>query len=197
MLPIPHASQAVAKIVGIDPGTETLGISTLSFNVDTFEIVECTANTYVGSKLLGSDWSGAIHGHRHRRIEAHYHNLLSILTTEQPLIIASEAPFILMRRPQAYGALMEIVSALKAAVQCYDQWRPLYMLPPSTVKQAVKAKGNADKHQVKKSILEIKELVDTAITPIEEMDEHSIDSLAVAYCILQLFRESKIEPLHI
>lgn len=196
MFPIPPTGTGIATIVGIDPGTEMLGISLLKFDVETFDIVECDAKTYVGSKLAGCDWNGQVYGDRYKRIEAHQANLLNILTLEEALVCACESPFINMRRPQAYGALTEIVCALRHAVRAYDNWKPLYMVEPSNVKKAVNAKGGADKNAVKDAILQISELTQTCLKPISKMDEHSIDALAVSYSVLKYFRASYIQPLY-
>lgn len=197
MLPIPNRNDSIATIVGIDPGSEMLGIATLNFDVDTFAIVGCDSHTYVGSKLEGSDWSGAIFGARYRRIQAHQDNLLRILREVQPLVVCSESPFANMLRPAAYGALVEVICGIREAVKQYDCWRPCYMLPPSSVKNSVGCKGNAKKDEVKEAVLKLAPLVNATWTDLNHMDEHSIDALAVAYCCYQLFKESKIEPIYI
>ncbi len=197
MLSIPLSSGNIAKIVGIDPGTETLGIAIIHFNVEDFSIVQCEAATYKGSDLPSNDWTRAVYGDRYRRIEAHRNYIYHMLVEEQPLIVGCESPFITRRFPQAGLALTEVVCAIRAAVRLYDLWKPLYHVTPPEAKKAVGAKVSKDKNEVSKSILKIKGLTSTAVIPLNLLDEHSIDALAVAYCLLQHAKESKLEPLFI
>ena len=197
MLSIPLSSGDIAKIVGIDPGTETLGIAIIHFNIFTFKIVKCEAATYKGSQLLSNDWTRSIFGDRYTRIEAHRHNLYKLLEQEQPLIIGCESPFISRRFPQAGLALTEIVSGIRAAVRLHDLWKPCYLVSPPEAKKAVGAKVSKDKGAVKRAILQIPAISKTCTTPINALDEHSIDALAIAYFLLQQTKESKLEPLYL
>lgn len=197
MLSIPLSSGNIAKIVGIDPGTETLGVAIIHFNVEDFSIVRCEAATYKGSALLRNEWTRELFGDRYSRIEAHRFNLYKILVEEQPLIVGCESPFISRRFPQAGLALTEVVCAIRASLRLYDLFKPLYSVTPPEAKKAVGAKVNKDKREVAKSILKIKALTSTAVLPLTTLDEHSIDALAVAYCLLQHAKESKLEPLFI
>lgn len=196
MLTIPAFSENTAKIVGIDPGTETLGVAIITFRIDDFKIVRCEAETFIGSNLLSNQWTGQLHGDRYRRIEAHRFNLSTFFLNERPLIIGCESPFIKRRFPQAGLALTEVVCAIRAAVRCYDIWKPLYTITPPEAKRAVGASGSAKKEEVKEAVLKIDELTSTAFTPIANLDEHSIDSLAIAYCLLKQLMSSTLEPLY-
>ncbi len=182
MFKLPDTSQTHATIVGIDPGTETLGLAELNFDIRTLELISWEATTYIGSKLLhGSRWLGSIHGGRFDRLQAHRRNLIKVFDQIEPLMIACEVPFINMRRPQAYGALTEAVYEIRLAVVEHCPWKPLHLYEPSTVKNGIGAKGNADKDAVKAALLKRPELVACAKVPIEELDEHSLDGLAVAF----------------
>lgn len=191
MLQLPKDASAIASIVGIDPGTETLGLSVLEFDLVAFRIQSIWAATYRGSRLPASEWLGYIHGDRERRIAAHKSNLLEILHRYRPLYVCCESPFYNQKRPSAYGALTEIVCALRETVQQYDAWKPLYLVDPPSVKRAVNAPGNAGKDIVKSSILQIEELTSVSKTPIAILDEHSIDAMAVAYAQYVTCRNSK------
>lgn len=182
MLRLPEGSQTFATILGIDPGSETLGVGEIDFDLRTLEIVRCRAQTYTGSKLRkSSNWLEEVHSSRYKRLQAHRLNLIKLFDQIQPYLIACEAPFINMTRPQAYGALTEIVYEVRLAVIEHSSWKELYLIEPSTVKNGIGAKGNADKDAVRLSIAKIKELIDTLECPLSELDEHSIDALAVAY----------------
>lgn len=193
MLSIPESASAVASIVGIDPGTKMLGVCVLEFDLVTFRILKVQANTYDGSKLPGSEWMGHLHGDRAKRINAHRTNLIYILNTYRPLYICCESPFYNQKRPSAYGALTEIICAIREAVSYYDVWKPVYMIDPPSVKKAVNASGNAGKEDVKLNISKITELTQVCDMAFSELDEHSIDAMAVAYAQYVACRESKLK----
>jgi Holliday junction resolvasome RuvABC endonuclease subunit len=190
MLVIPEGASPVGCIAGIDPGSETLGFGALKLNVVTLEIIESTAFTFVGSKLADSDgWFGDVHGARASRIQAHADNLVQVFRFYQPNMVASESPFYSQFRPQAYGALTETVDAIRSALWRYDCWLSLFMIDPPTVKKAVGATSHAKKDEVKAALMALPDLNYNGPTPIEMLDEHSVDALAVAYCRLKILRE--------
>lgn len=182
MLTIPSDSPYVATVVGIDPGTESLGCAILTFDIASMRITEFEAYTYRGSKMPGSDWRAEIFSDRARRIQSHHDNLLMILRRTNPIAIATESPFYDQRHPSAFGALTEIICAIRQAVSAFDVWRPLYTIDPPTVKRAVGAPGNAGKDIVKQCMSTIPELMQVCTNNFNTWDEHAIDAGAVAYC---------------
>lgn len=190
MLQAFEQSDRVANIIGIDPGSQTLGFSVLSFDVVTNEIVKTQAKTFTGSKLACvSEWEELTHGERQARISAHGKNLLELFNHYMPLQIACEAPFYNMKRPNAFQALLEVILEVKKSAMLYDPWRVVYLIDPPTVKKSVGASGGGDKDAVKKAIrLKTEELKLTQ--DLDEYDEHSIDSIAVAYCRFQEMKKS-------
>lgn len=191
MLVIPEDASPVGCIAGIDPGSETLGFGALKVNVVTLQIVESTAFTFVGSKLAKDSWFGEIHGARAERIAAHEENLVQMFQYYRPNLVASESPFYSQFRPQAYGALTETVDAIRSALWRYDCWLSLFMIDPPTVKKAVGASSHAKKDEVKAALMALPDLNYNGPTPIELLDEHSVDALAVAYCRLKILREQQ------
>jgi Holliday junction resolvasome RuvABC endonuclease subunit len=171
---------AWGTLIGIDPGSESLGVCVLSFDAN-FTITRLEAATYVGSKLPILEDTELVHGARHARIQAHYQNLLNLLLQYQPLGVVCESPFFQASRPQAYGALTEVVSMIRAAILTYRPNMSLALIDPPNVKRAVGAKGNAGKDDVKAAILRMgASLPYTGPVPLECLDEHSLDSMAVA-----------------
>ena len=193
MLRIPEASSARTSVVGIDPGTKMLGVCILEFDLMSFEILNVQALTYDGSKIPSSDWVGHLHGDRVKRISALKDKLTDILIAYRPLYVCCESPFYNQKRPSAYGALTEIVCAIRDAVRNYDVWKPLYLIDPPSVKKAVNASGNAGKEDVKTAISKIETLSRACVTPMANLDEHSIDAMAVAYAQYVACRESKLK----
>lgn len=193
MLQIPETASARTSVIGIDPGTKMLGVCVLEFDLVSFEIVNVQAFTYDGARLPSSEWAGYLHGDRVRRISALRDKLADVFNAYRPLYVCCESPFYNQKRPSAYGALTEIVCAVREAVRDYDVWKPLYMIDPPSVKKAVNASGNAGKDDVKAAISKIETLSRVCATPMANLDEHSIDAMAVAYAQYVACRESRLK----
>lgn len=183
MLKISNDSDSCINIIGIDPGTTHLGFSVLEVDLITLQITSSIAYTLNGSKLSNEDsWLAQTYGDRFNRIRTLERSLLSIFYQYTPTIICAESPFFGLRHPNAFQALTEVICAIRNAVYHYDVWMNLKLVPPSSVKQAVFAKGNATKTTMKDCLTNLMpELNYNGNTPFNLLDEHSIDSLAVGY----------------
>jgi Holliday junction resolvasome RuvABC endonuclease subunit len=182
MLTMPEGGGDTFTIVGIDPGTHSLGYAVLTIDVATLAIRRTTAMTFIATKLLAKEaWMTDAHGERVARIAALEEALWLSFIRDQPLMIASESPFFNPGRPMAFGALIEILAAIRQATIRYDVWRRLYLIDPPSVKNAVGARGDGNKDAVKKRILNMAELNYEGPVDISLLDEHSLDAIAVAY----------------
>lgn len=168
-------------IIGIDPGSTNLGVGIIYFNTHTLEIIGNEAFTFNADKLNGNEWLIDNHGDRVQRIYRHRDNLITLFNRLNPLVVVSESPFINMRMPGAYGALTEVVYAIRQAVIEYNINTPFYLIEPSNVKKAIGAMGNAKKDIIKLCLLNNVVLRKTALLNLEQLDEHSVDALCVAY----------------
>lgn len=181
MLTVPMDSDPCVNLIGIDPGTTKLGVGLIRVDFLTRQIVSSDAFTLRGDWLVHGDWIPNIHGERYARIRALTETLVEIFIRSSAWRISSEAPFFNPRRPAAFEALVEILSGIRQAVHEYDPWQKLYTVDPSSVKNAVGAKGGSDKDIIKQSVLRLPDLHYQGTKPLAELDEHSIDALAVAY----------------
>jgi Holliday junction resolvasome RuvABC endonuclease subunit len=192
MLQVFEETDKVANIIGIDPGSQTLGFSVLTFDVVTKEIIKTQAKTFTGSKLACiKEWEILTHGERQARISAHGRTLLDLFNHYKPLFIACEAPFYNMKRPNAFQALLEVILEVRKSAMEYDPWRVVYLIDPPSVKKSVGASGGGDKEAVKKA-LRLKQEEIKLVGTVDEYDEHSLDSIAVAYCRFQEMKRSII-----
>lgn len=188
MLYLPPHEQTDLCIIGIDPGSETLGVCELRFTPQNYQVTAIKPFTFHASKLEFNLQFFEVHGNRLQRIFALQQALTHLFTQLRPSVIGSESPFMSIRRPQAYGALVEVVSAIQQAVVNYNPYQSLHMVEPPRVKNAVGAKGNADKDAVRSAMSQNVEIMSTLQTPLSSLDEHSVDATAVAYSILQSYR---------
>lgn len=188
MFPIPGYPHQTASVIGIDPGTETMGVCRIEFDIDNLSIVRITPITFRGSRLVGTSRFAETHGERFEKNLSHLRNLTRVFEEIHPVIIGSESPFINMRMPAAFAALVENVNTIKQAVFEYDLTKQLYLIPPSNVKKAVGALGNAKKEEVASAISKIPEIVNALTIPFCNLDEHSRDATAVGYALIKMLR---------
>ena len=185
MLAIPADSSNIVGIVSIDPGSTTTGISIINVNLDTRQIHSSQAWTINTSKLVIKDaWLENFYGNRYLRIIELEKYLIQLFNNYRPIIICAEAPFINQRFPAAGIALTEVMCSIRRAVTEYDVWCELKIIPPSSVKNGINAKGNADKDEMKRCInLLYPDLHFIGDIPFELLDEHSVDAIAVGYTV--------------
>lgn len=182
MLTMPKESSNEYTIIGIDPGTTFLGVGIIKVNLDTAKILSSDAFTLNGSKLINNDnWISKTYGDRTSRILALECELLKIFNYFKPTYICSESPFIMTKFPAAGIALTEVMCSIKRSVMSYSSWHRLFTIDPSSVKNAIGAKGNADKDVMRNKLVNLSELNYNGQVQLLSLDEHSIDALAVAY----------------
>jgi Holliday junction resolvasome RuvABC endonuclease subunit len=188
---MPEGASYYATIIGIDPGTDTLGVSILVFNVYTLEIITTEAFTLRGAKMIDKNgWIPTYKGERFARIKELKERLLSIFRKERPLFVVSESPFFNRLRPNAYGALIEILTSIHQAVYEYDPWVTLHEIDPPRIKKAVGAKGGSGKDAVRDGVLALApELRYSGKVPLEELDEHAFDAIAAAVAQFRMYLE--------
>lgn len=187
MLQMPPGASGLASIVGIDPGSDTLGVGILTFDVQSFAIVSTQAFTLNGTRNGRGSFTTDVHGDRYGRIESHREELARVFGRVRPIAVASESPFMSRRRPAAYGALTEVVCAVRAALMLHSPWLALEMIDPPTVKRAVGVSGKTGGPEGKKLMQQALLVMAPTLNydgdvPMNRLDEHSIDALAVAYC---------------
>jgi Holliday junction resolvasome RuvABC endonuclease subunit len=170
------------RIVGIDPGTDTLGVSVLDLDLADKSISIVTSQTFHGSKLIrGFQEMEETYGARFARLHALEQLLVEVFFEERPHSIISESPYFNSRRPQAYGALVEAMSMIARAVYRHCSRMPLLTVDPASNKANLKVSGKSgDKDLMKNAILGRTDLLNPRHVPLDQLDEHSIDSMAVA-----------------
>lgn len=177
--------QAICRIIGIDPGSTTLGFSVLEYDARTLKIIRTYAFTFNAGKMKLSDLDIETHSERYARIYELMEALYEKFVELKPTFVICESPFMAMRRPQAYGALVEVVFAIRSALRKYDPTMSLDLIDPPSAKNAVGAAGNAKKEQVQVALMKLlPELhFDESLSEASfvKLDEHSVDGTAIAY----------------
>lgn len=190
----PPDGSLVGTIIGIDPGTNTMGLCMMDVNVHTLEIINVKAETFKSERYLDlNDDVVRTHGERVAKLLIHLRHLESVLEHYKPFVVCVENPFMNRLRPGAYGPLVECVATIRTAVLKYSKLIPFLGYEPAVVKKTVgcfATSGNKiDVTNAIANIAEITNIIDKDI--IFMLDEHSVDSIAVAYTHLKNMRKVK------
>ena len=176
-------------LLGIDPGSSTLGVAILEINSITFSIVATTAYTIEATKLELFNTLDLRLPERERRLRAISKAISLCLEDYKPLTLAIESPFFNSRKPSAYAVLIETMYVLKQTARAYDLNLPIIEVDPPTAKKAIGVRRLKAKER-RRLKLTTKDLVREALIPltalkltsdIDSLDEHSLDAIAVAY----------------
>lgn len=183
MLTLPNGSQNY-RIMGIDPGTDTLGVSIVDLDIITYEAKIIFVDTLSG--LKGSRRFPEFEetfGSRSAKLYSNSLALSELVNLYRPNCIISESPY-MGRFAQAFEALVECLTMIRNVILKYDPYLALETIDPSNVKKAVGASGRTakggDKHTVRDALFKLKGLYNHSNKPLELLDEHSIDATAVA-----------------
>lgn len=187
MLLVPPPDYGIIKMVAIDPGLTTCGVSI--YELDTFnkKILSISAFTIDTDRL--SDNSGLftdIVTERFIKIYKLCNMLKTIIIASDAKIVVSEAPFYNRFMPMAYGALLEVVSSIHHAVVTIGNEIVFDMFAPQQVKMCVGVAGKKGKDIVKEAITKIPQVLDKIQSDFSMLDEHSIDATAVGFSFLEL-----------
>jgi len=159
------------RILGIDPGTITMGYGVISVRDDEVILVDCGALTTTQSSPIGE------------RLSYLHQKLLEIISRHQPEAVAIERPF-MSRNAQATLAvgMAQAVAILAAA----NNKIPTYEYTPAQVKQRVTNYGGSSKEQVQEMVK-----LQLGLAQVPQPSD-AADALAVALCHL---RETHLDSL--
>lgn len=168
------------NILSLDPGTETLGHGLIQVDCANGKIIGAEAWTVRASKLpMLLDWHASLYQERFARIQALKKSLRQTLDTYEPQIVACETPFFNRLRPNAFEALLEVLSAIKDTVYEWNPFLQIAFVTPSAAKKNLNVSGKSgDKDLVINAILSHEIF---GKMKLQGIDEHSADALAIGY----------------
>lgn len=193
MLKLSGNHPILASVCGIDPGTNHLGFAVMEINTRTMAINSIQAMTLVADKLVEDDNLIAIqHTERMAKIYALQQVLTNLYCYYAPFTICCESPYYNHFRPNAYGALVEIIYAVRLSVTNYSPVVSFETYEPSIIKKAVGANAISKKDGVKLAIKNNPNIVGRLSVPIDSLDDHAIDAIAVCYTHLNKLTKEAI-----
>jgi Holliday junction resolvasome RuvABC endonuclease subunit len=176
------SSPSVYRIVGIDPGTDTLGIAVLDVDVQSRSVEIVRLYTLHASRNVDPLSAASVfRGSRYAQIQYLEKAMSSLFVNLMPSAIVHESPF-MGRFPEAYRALAECIGAIRRACDQYNPTLLIESVDPPTAKLAVGAKVGRDstKDTVKQAVLAM-QLPCSNVVDLSLASEHAIDAIAVAY----------------
>lgn len=170
-------------ILSIDPGTIHLGITIFKLdkdlNIENLKTIEL---------LLKEDNKNITMPNLSYRVHKFSKEFRELLKEYHPNTVAFETPFINFRRPASVIPLAMIMGLITTIALDYDPYIYIHKISPSEVKNAIGAKGNSDKDGVLKAIKKNKEI--SKHINLDNISDHEVDSIAVGYGFLKIFRKT-------
>jgi crossover junction endodeoxyribonuclease RuvC len=159
------------KILGIDPGTVTMGYGVIESREDEIALVDygdlnCPARSPIGERL-----------------HYFYRELSEIISRHQPDVVAIEQPFVAKNVRSALAVGRAQAMAILAAA---SRGIPTYEYTPAQIKQRVADYGASTKHQIQEMVR-----LQLGLSQLPQPDD-AADALAVAICHL---RETHLDSL--
>lgn len=181
MLKMPEGADPTITILAIDPGSTFAGIAILKYHPDEKRIISATTELLnmpkMCKELIGVD----PRDYALLRLDAFGKALSKILEDHQPDEVVAESAFFSMPSAGSFSVLVQVMDRIQIAVNQYRPYTTVYKIPPSNVKNAVGAKGDAKKDPIKNALLKLNDLNYTGEVPMQLLSEHEIDALAVGY----------------
>jgi crossover junction endodeoxyribonuclease RuvC len=159
------------RVLGIDPGTITMGYGVIEAKDDEVTMVDCSALTAPQPSTIGE------------RLNYLHQRLLEIISHYQPDVVAIEQPFMSKNVKSALAVGMAQAIAMLAAA---SKGIPIYEYTPAQVKQRVTNYGASSKEQVQEMVK-----LQLGLPEVPQPND-AADALAVALCHL---RETHLDSL--
>ena len=152
------------RILGIDPGTITMGYGVVESRDDEIALIDCGALVSPERSPIGE------------RLSYLYHELLEIIEHHQPDTVAVEQPFVAKNARTALAIGRAQAVALLAAA---NKGIPTYEYTPTQIKQQVANYGASSKEQVQEMVK-----LQPGLAEVPQPND-AADALAVAICHLR------------
>lgn len=166
--------------LGIDPGLTNCGVASFTATPQRIESLDATT---IQNHRIGfcPELSDNVHTERITRLNALGLVIRAILQEQRPSLVCCESPFYNPRMPGAYGSLVETITMIRMEIHRYHPGVPFLLYSPQEVKQSFKRSGQIGKLVMREALETLHELREHIRTPLEYLDEHAIDAIAVGY----------------
>lgn len=180
---IPPLSSDHIRIVGIDPGTDTLGIGIVDVHCDTLEPKLVYGRTFTGHHgIRRYEHQHPNLPHRDTRVSILLREVERVFIDACPNVIAAESPFMRRFQLSAYESLTEFHKSLRGVVWRYSPVLRLHRFDPVSVKNNVGVSHvKTNKDDVARAVIGLYQDHCTENVEINSFDEHTYDAIAVCH----------------
>lgn len=172
----------IFNIFSIDPGINHFGLSISSVDFSTKEVLNTNTRTiHVKEKYLNG-YVIENYGLKQAKIDYLNKIFIDFLNEYTPITVAIETPFYNMKRPAAFMPLIELLYQIRISLRDTLVSSNLALYQPSVIKKTIGASAVCKKDEVREYVLKKKDFFKyIGDIDMENLDEHSIDSLAIFY----------------
>jgi crossover junction endodeoxyribonuclease RuvC len=153
------------RVLGIDPGTITMGYGVIESQDDDISLIKYGALNTPSRSPIGE------------RLSFLYDKLMTIIAEYRPEALAVEEPFVAKNARSAFAVGRAQAIAILAAANSHI---PCYEYTPREVKQRVANYGASGKEQIQQMVM-----LQLGLSQIPDPND-AADALAVALCHLQV-----------
>jgi Holliday junction resolvasome RuvABC endonuclease subunit len=169
------------RILSLDPGTNFTGVALLELDKDGVIAVILAETINANTECKHYKDVEYIHGLRYAKIIAIETRLKELLSLFNPQLVISESPYFNPTRPQAFSALVEVLSMFRSAVYRFNPSIVFETIDPSSIKNSLSVKGNSGDKLLMKQALINTGLIYYNNLDVNGFDEHTVDAVAVGY----------------
>ena len=184
MLTIPEV-EAPFKVLGVDPGSQNLGIALLHHPVDREHyIVDFATTIQFKEKYIKNEGDIENIGYLNARLIQMTISFAYWLNITQPQAVCIEHPFV-GRSVKSYGVLVQVIEVIRQTVYRHDPFIPFITISPIDVKKTaqVNMRGKSDKLDVETALKAREDI--TWNTHVDMLDEHAFDAVCIAMHYLE------------
>lgn len=184
-----EASPNHIRLLGLDPGTDTLGSAIIDVDLETYEPTIVFGETHHASKAAKHNtWKAEIRSGRDARLDCHSRYLYDLYSCTDPVLVAAESPFLNRKMVTSFEALVECYAMLRETLWHYSPSMYLRRIDPITAKNYVGVSHiKTDKTDMRRAVIALYKDKCAPGVDIESFDEHTIDAVAVTHCLLQKY----------
>lgn len=170
------------NIVGIDPGNNT-GICILEYDPITMTVVSLKTEFICLDNVI--DQSSPDKAREKVLAAQRVGNYIS--QVHDPVCVGLESAFMNTRFPRAVIQLSQYVGMLESALINGNNFIKIFKYPPKLIK-SIMGSGDNKKIDMTEAVIKQPELI-KHINNIHMLTEHEIDSICIAFCVLQDIRK--------
>lgn len=179
-------------LCGIDPGSLHLGFCVLYFEEDTLKITNIES-TSIDVDRLRTEYPhiDQSYGERIVRVYGLKNKLRDLFLYYSPIGIVCESAFYNPYRPNAFGSLVESMTAVRFSALAYNPLIPFRSYTPSDIKKTIGAHATkGGKEAILNTLKANEEIIkNVQFQSLDHLDDHAVDAIAIAYTELLTLRK--------